>query len=270
MKLIGSSSYGRQVMDRAKHSKTQHVVGPEVDKLVNKKDFKNLIVLPSSIYEVEMVLSEVNHKETIILGFFILQYAKLTILQQFYNFFQVFCDSQTYEPIGMDTDSLYMALSGDKVEDFITPEMKLIWEMNREKDCRDDFRADERYNFFLRNCYQQHRKFNQRTAGRFKEEFRCTEMVALCFKTYCCFDEPSRVTKLSRKGPNEKSLNDEPINEYRVVLEEKEKVVTCKRGFRVFGKIKVCTYEPKTNGLSYFYPKRIVFSDQIHTKTLQK
>ena len=81
MKLIGNSSYGYQIMDRSKHSKTQYVVGAEVDKLLNERNFKNLNVLPSAFYEVDMVKSEVNHKEPIINGFFILQFAELTMLQ---------------------------------------------------------------------------------------------------------------------------------------------------------------------------------------------
>ena len=72
-------------------------------------------MLPSSTYEVETVKSEVIHKEPIIVGFFILQYAKLTMLQLFYKFLQLFCDSQKYELIEMDTDSFYMTLSEDKV-----------------------------------------------------------------------------------------------------------------------------------------------------------
>ena len=47
-------------------------------------------------------------------------------------------------------------------------------------------------------------------------------MVDVCFKSYCCSDEPTRITKLSCKGPNKNSLNDEPINKYRTMLEEKE------------------------------------------------
>ena len=87
MKLIGNSSYGYQIMDRSKHSKTQYVVGAEIDPLVNERNFKNLNLLPSSIYEVEMVKPEMNHKEPIDVGFFILHYAKLTMLQLFYTFF---------------------------------------------------------------------------------------------------------------------------------------------------------------------------------------
>ena len=70
-------------MDRSKHSKTQNFVGAEVDKLNNHRNFKNLNVIPSSSYEVEMVTSEVDYIEPIIVGFFILQYAKLTMLQLF-------------------------------------------------------------------------------------------------------------------------------------------------------------------------------------------
>ena len=148
MKLIGNYSYGFQLRDRSKHSKTQYVVGAEVDKLVIERNFKNLNVLPSSIYEVEMVKSEVNHQKPISVGFFILQYAKLAMLHLFYNFFQLFCDFQKYELIEMDTDSLFMAVNEDKVEELIRPELKLMWEMNRENSCRDDFRADEHYKFF--------------------------------------------------------------------------------------------------------------------------
>ena len=107
IQLTGKSSYGYQIMDRSKHSKTQYVVGAEVDKLVNNQNFKNLNVLPSSIFEVEMVKSEVEHRQPIIVGLFILQYGKLTLLQLFYNYFQLFCDPQKYELIEMDTESLY-------------------------------------------------------------------------------------------------------------------------------------------------------------------
>ena len=116
IKRTGSSSFQYQFMDWSEHSKTQHVVGAEVDKLVNEQKYKILNVLPSSIYEVEMFKSEVNHKEPIIVGFFILQYANLTTLKLFYNFFQLLCECQKYELIEKDTDSLYMAEREDKVE----------------------------------------------------------------------------------------------------------------------------------------------------------
>ena len=76
-------------MDWPKHSKTQYAVA-KIDKLVNHRNFKNLNVLLSSIYEVEMGKLDVQHDEPITVGFFIPQYAKLRILQPFHNFFQLF------------------------------------------------------------------------------------------------------------------------------------------------------------------------------------
>ena len=84
-------------MDRSKHSKTQCVVGAEFDKLVNHRIFKNLNVLFSSPYGAELVKSEVEHKEPIIVEFFILQYAKMLLLQLLYHFFQLFRDHQKFE-----------------------------------------------------------------------------------------------------------------------------------------------------------------------------
>ena len=53
-KIIGNSSYEYQIMNRSKHSKTQHVAGDEVDELVNHHKLKSLNVLPLSIYGVKM------------------------------------------------------------------------------------------------------------------------------------------------------------------------------------------------------------------------
>ena len=40
MKLIGNSSYGHQITDRSKHSRTQYVVGAEVEELVTERNFE--------------------------------------------------------------------------------------------------------------------------------------------------------------------------------------------------------------------------------------
>ena len=76
-------------------------------------------------------------------------------------------------------------------------------------------------------------------------------MVALCSLTYCCFEEATKINKLSCKGLNKNSLN-EPISIFREVLEEKERVITCNRGFRDVGNSKVCAYELKKKWLSSF------------------
>ena len=223
--------------------------------------------LPEQIYEVEMSKTRIEHKEPIIVGFFILQYAKLTMLQLKYNFFSPFCDKNKYELIEMDTDSLYMALSEEKIDEIIRPEMRSVWYWMRQSDCNDNFAANSSSNFFPRECCKKHAAFDKRTPGLFKEEFRCSEMIALCSKTYCCYDEETDTVKLSSKGLNKKNI-EEPLNKYRKVLFDEERVYSTNRGFRVVDNKKVCTYELKKVGLSYFYPKCKVCEDGIHTTPL--
>ena len=54
---------------------------------------------------------------------------------------------------------------------------------------------------------------------------------------------------------------------YRKVLEEVVNVTSSNRGFRTIQHA-VATYEQTNNGLSYFYPKRNVQQDGIHTRPL--
>ena len=81
----------------------------------NSKTFKRLNHLTHQLYEVELVKSEIEHTEPIIVGFFILQYAKLIMLELYYKFFEKFGDTDKYEELEMDTDSLYLALSEKKM-----------------------------------------------------------------------------------------------------------------------------------------------------------
>ena len=83
-------------MDRSRHTNTKYVKGSQVDKFINNRFFKTMNDLPEQIYEVEMSKTRIEHKEPIIVGFFILQYAKLTMLQLKYNF-SPFCDENKYE-----------------------------------------------------------------------------------------------------------------------------------------------------------------------------
>ena len=63
--------------------------------------------------------------------FFILQYAKLRMLELHYNFFDKFCDVNNSEELEMDTHSLYLALIEEKLSDCICPAEKVTrknWE----------------------------------------------------------------------------------------------------------------------------------------------
>ena len=270
MKLLGNFSYGYQIMDRSRHTIIKCLNDEKTHKAINELLFKRLNTVEKDLYEVELLKSTIEHREPIIVGFFILQYAKLRMLELYYNFFNEFCDVNKFEEPEMDTDSLYLALAEENLYDCIKPDKRAAWEKIRENDCRDSFKADAKSNFFPRTCCSTHKQHDKLEPGLFKEEFRCTETLCLCSKTYCCYDNKSDKFKFSSKGLNKRVLEDSgdgPMSKYRRVLDEAINLTSTNRGFRTINHM-VATYEQTKKGLSYFYPKRQVQDDGIHKKPL--
>ena len=270
MKLLANSSYGYQIMDRSRHTVAKYLSDEKTHGATNTKVFKRLDHINDQLYEVEMAKAEIELREPIIVWFFILQYAKLRMLELYYNFFDRFCDVNKFEELEMDTDSLYLALSEKELYDCIREESKADWRLWRTEDCKNHFRANATTTFFPRTCCTKHIKHDKREPGLFKEEFRCTEMLSLCSKTYCCYDSNSNKYKFSSKGLNKRTLEDcgdGPMTKYRKVLNEFTNVTSTNMGFRTADH-SVATYEQTKKGLSYFYPKRFVPDDGIHTRPL--
>ena len=235
MKLLANSSYGYQIMDRSRHTVTKYLNDEKTHTAIHNKLFKRLNCINDNLYEVELAKAEVEHKEPIIVGFFILQYAKLRMLELNYNFSKEFCNDDMYEEMEMDTDSLYLALAENILYDCIQEDKKEVWEFLRSEDCNDTFVADSSGNFFPCTCFEKHKKHDKREPGLFKEEFHCTEMFCLCSKTYCCCDAKSDKYKFSSKGLNKRTIEDcgdGPMTKYRRVLADQDNVTSANRGFR--------------------------------------
>ena len=271
MKLLANGSYGFQIMDRSRHTVTKYLSDEKTHSAINSKLFKRPNHITDQLYEVELVKSEIEHRQAIIVGFFVLQYAKLRKLEIYNKFFRKFCDTDKYEELEMDTGSLYLVLSEEKLENVILPDKRAEWDQLRSKDCTDDFTANATDNSFPRTCCNVHKKLDNGKPVLFKEEFRCAEMLCLCSKTYFCYDKQPNKHKFSSKGLNKRTFEEYgdggPMPKYRRVLEEGVKVTSTNRGFRMI-QHSVATYEQTKKGLSYFYPKRIVEEDGIHTKPL--
>ena len=248
MKLLANTAYGYQIMDRSQHTATKYLSDEKTHSAIISKTFKRLNHITDQLYEVKLVKPEIEHREPIIVGFFILQYAKLRMLELYYNFFKKFCDTDMYEELEMDTDSLYLALSEEYLEDVILPEKRAEWDQSRSKHCTDDFTTNATDNFFLRTCFKVHKKHDKREPGLFKDEFRCAEVLCLCSKTYFCYDKQTNKHKCSSKGLNKGTL--EECGD-RKVLEEAVNVTATNRGFRTI-QHSVATYEQtKTDCLTF-------------------
>ena len=161
MKVLANSSYGYQIMDRSRHTVAKYLNDEKTHSAKNGKMFKRLNHIADQLYEVELVKSEIEHKEPIIVGFFILKYAKLGMLELHYKFSKNVCDTDKYEELETDTDSLYLALSEEKLEDVILPKKWAEWDQLRSKDCSDNFCKCYRQ-FFLRSCCNVHKKHQRR------------------------------------------------------------------------------------------------------------
>ena len=71
MKLLANSSYGYQIMDRSRHTMTKYLTDEKTHSASDSKMFKRLNHITDQMYEVDLVKSEIEHREPILVGFFI-------------------------------------------------------------------------------------------------------------------------------------------------------------------------------------------------------
>ena len=77
MELLANSSYGYQIKDRSRHTVKKHWNDEKTHGAIHTKYFKRLDHINDQLYEVELAKAKIEHRESITVGFFILQYAKL-------------------------------------------------------------------------------------------------------------------------------------------------------------------------------------------------
>ena len=215
---------------------TKNLTDKKTHSAIRSKVFTRLNHITDQIYEVEGVKLEIVHREPIIVGYFTLQYAKLRLLELYYNCVKKFCDTDKYEELEMDTASLYIALLEENFEDVILPKKRAEWKQLRSKNCTNNFTANATDKFSPRTCCNVLKKHDKREPGLFKEEFRCAEMLCLCSRTYCCYDKRTYKFNFSSKGLNKRTLEEcgdgGVMSKYRKVLEVAVNVTATNRGFR--------------------------------------
>ena len=168
------------------------------------------------------------------------------MLEFYYDFLDKYIDRIDFELIQIDTDSMYMALSSESIDEIIRPESRKDYDNGGEAE-------------FLSTS-----KYHDRTLGLFKAEFQGTRIIALTSKCYYTEDEKMK-SKISCKGVSKKQ-NEMTWNRYLEALSGSlDKVINT--GFRVSNN-GVVTYMQKKLGLSAYYDKRVVAPDGIHTEPL--
>ena len=77
MKLLVNSSYGYQIMHMSRHTVTKYLTDKKTHAVFISRLFKKLDHVNNSLFEVELAKAQIEHKEPIIVGFFILENGKL-------------------------------------------------------------------------------------------------------------------------------------------------------------------------------------------------
>ena len=191
-------------------------------------------------------------------GIAVYQLAKLRMLEFYYDFLDKYFSRQDFELCYMDTDSFYLAMSGDSLDEIVRPEMKQAYEADKKNWLATD-------------------EFSERTPGLFKPEFVGTRGVRLTAECYLVQNEANE-NNCSCKSVSKKQ-NDLDFQRYKDDLDvflktrrdselEGKYIDKAKNvDFRVYDQGTV-TYEQNKLELSAYYDKRYVLADGIHTRPL--
>ena len=142
MKLLGNSAYGKTVTNVDRHRDIKYCTEVGTSSHINNKRFRQLDVVTEDAYEVTSNKVRVTYDLPLHIGFFVYQYAKLRMLQFYYDFIDRYVDRSLFQYCEMDTDSAYIALAGDTIDDLVTSEHREHYFRNRSQwlpaECCDD------------------------------------------------------------------------------------------------------------------------------------
>lgn len=267
-KLEMNSSYGGMEMDKTKHMKVKFCDEVHFNKYKNEYHYaggEEHMMDDDVVYEVSLHKRMIKQDVAMHIGYGILQYAKLRMLQFYYDFLQKYIDDKSFQLIQMDTDSLYMALSADRIEDIVKPEM--IEEFEKDK-----------HNWIPRTkeceCCKSnpdiklHEAYDKRTPGLFKVEKEGDRIIATTCKSY--YLDGAKGKKMALKGGQ--SRNNVQWESFYNSLFNMENIEGENMGFKMnrdeTGRRAMNTYTTRKIILSPLYIKRIIFDDGVHTGPL--
>jgi hypothetical protein len=275
-KLSVNSVYGKTITNKEKHRQIKYSQDPEsISSMIASDRFVSLEEVGDFLCEV------VNHKRSlsmnvpVVVGFCILQLAKLRMLEFYYDCIDRYVDRRDFQYVEMDTDSAYMALSAPLCEVIKQGMEQEFWREygrwfprlaceNHEREFEDIMcRGGE---WVQGECCKRVTKHDSRTPGLFKEEYKGTGAIALNSKTYVCWDSVNETTKASSKGIS-KRLNNLTADVYKSVLETRQPYTGVNRGF-IKKNRQMLTYSQSRAGITYYYAKRKVLADGVSTAPL--
>ena len=103
----------------------------KASQLINSHFFRALDAIDEDTYEVQSCKKSINLNLPLQIGYFVYQYAKPRMLQFYYDFQDKFLDRSDFQYCEMDTDSAYIAISGQSVEQLVKPELRNLFQQEK-------------------------------------------------------------------------------------------------------------------------------------------
>ena len=265
-KCTANSSYGKCCIDKGKHNNIIFCSAEYVARHIRDPFFKSLDELEGGIYEVVKKKRRVVLDTPIQIAIAVYSYAKLSLLE-FWEFLEKYLDPKSYCLMECDTDSLYIAISRDTLDDCVKDELKDDWKIRKYDFLASDSLESVEFNgrFITKKAYE------KRTPGKYKLEFKGIGMACLNSKVYHIWSDQKGkdgelMFKTSTKGMQKTNMLGR--EEFLSVLSKpKSEQRVLNSGFVIEDNI-TKTYTQRKKGLNYFYCKREVLSDGISTTHL--
>ena len=133
-KLKGNSFYGKMIEDKGHHKSTKFTLEDwVVDKTLRSPFFYNLEEVGGA-YEIKERKRTVMIKRPCQCGVALCQLEKLRMLEFYYDFLDKYFRRQGFELCYVDTESFYLAISGDdSLDKIVRPQMRQAYEEEKEK-----------------------------------------------------------------------------------------------------------------------------------------
>ena len=178
-KLTANSAYGATLLNKLNYTHIHYMGENEALLKHNDPHFRLSSEIAGGLYEVQMAYKQIVHDVPKQVGFFVLMYAKLRMLEFYYDCLDYYLKREDYELVQMDTDSIYFAvsykLSTSSLESH--PLLPLVksgkideFRSTLYNFCDDQWEPDFNKHYFLRQCCQKHNVYDQKTPGLFKLE----------------------------------------------------------------------------------------------------
>ena len=97
MKLLGNSGYGKTITNVDRHRDVKYCTEKAASLMVNDRPFRQLDVVVDDAYEIAMNKKTVTYALPVHVVFFVLRFAKMRMLQLYYDFFNRYMERPLFQ-----------------------------------------------------------------------------------------------------------------------------------------------------------------------------